>query len=177
MAVGNWGGLIAPLPVGLALHWGSSPRGRGERVPQSRGLVAAGRAGGRVTVGDSWGWGGLSARRGLGLQTREGGGLETHRVAAKMSGEVHGEGWQLLVPLAAPPPLYIFMSAHERAAPNGSAARPAVAIDCTASCRHRSSGRGCNPRAQRSAWNCSPAPGIPHSTPCQELTQPRGFTL
>lgn len=55
-------------------------------------------------MGDSWGWGGLSARRGLGLQTREGGGLETHRVAAKMSGEVHGEGWQLLVPLAAPPP-------------------------------------------------------------------------
>lgn len=30
------------------------------------------------------------------------GGLETRRVAAKMSGEVHGEGWQLLVPLAAP---------------------------------------------------------------------------
>lgn len=25
-------------------------------------------------MGDSWGWGGLSARRGLGLQTREGGG-------------------------------------------------------------------------------------------------------
>lgn len=130
--------------------------------------------------GSQWetvGLGGVVCTQRFGFADKGGGGLETHRVAAKMSGEVHGEGWQLLVPLAAPPPLYIFMSAHERAAPNGSAARPAVAIDCTASCRHRSSGRGCNPRAQRSAWNCSPAPGIPHSTPCQELTQPRGFTL
>lgn len=59
--------------------------------------------------------------------------METRRGTSEMSGEVHCEGWQLLVRQSAAaigcPPSCIFMHIHECAAPNGAAVRPAVPTD------------------------------------------------